>query len=143
MGDRGRSVWLRLLEKSHHVRVYIAYSEFEAGISMPNCREALESGVRYFRAENRPEERAMLLEHWMKVDEENGDEKSIDAMAKRQAKRVKKRRTIPGEDGQETYEEYMDYVFPDDKPEQQNLKILEMAHAWKQRKTGAAVPAPD
>jgi len=134
--DRARQVWLRLLEKSHHVRVYIAYSEFEASTvsSMPKCREALESGVRYFRAENRPEERAMLLEHWLKLEEEYGDEKSMDAITKRQAKRVKKRRTIPGEDGQETYEEYMDYVFPDDKPEQQNLKILEMAHAWKKRK---------
>merc|ERR550537_1496175 len=101
---------------------------------MAHCREALEMGSRHFKAENRHEERAMLLEHWAKVEQERGDEKSIEAIAKRQPKRVKKRRTIPGEDGQDTYEEYMDYVFPDDKPEQQNLKILEMAHAWKKRK---------
>jgi len=134
--DRARNVWLRLLSKSHHVRVYIAYSEFESNTveSMPRFREALEQGVRHFKAENRPEERAMLLEHWNKVEVEKGDEKSIEAIAKRQPKRVKKRRTIPGEDGNDAYEEYMDYVFPDDKPEQQNLKILEMAHAWKKRK---------
>jgi len=40
--------------------------------------------------------------------------------------------------GQEAYEEFMDYIFPDDKPEQQNLKILEMAHAWKKRKLEGA-----
>merc|ERR1711862_619876 len=116
-----------------------AYSEFEANTveSISRCREALESGVRHFKAENRPEERAMLLEHWAKVEEEKGDEQSLDAIQKRQPKRVKKRRTIPGEDGQDTYEEYMDYVFPDDKPEQPNLKILEMAHAWKKRKIAA------
>jgi len=134
--DRARKVWLRLLAKSHHVRVYIAYSEFEADTvgSLPRMREALDSGSRHFKAEDRHEERAMLLEHWMKVEQERGDEKTMDAIAKRQPKRVKKRRTVAGEDGQDTYEEYMDYVFPDDKPEQQNLKILEMAHAWKKRK---------
>merc|ERR1712048_58250 len=97
-------------------------------------REALEKGSRHFKAENRPEERAMLLEHWLKVEQELGDDRTVEAIQKRQPKRVKKRRTIPGEDGQDTYEEYMDYVFPDDKPEQQNLKILEMAHAWKKRR---------
>lgn len=134
--DRARKVWLRLLGKSHHVRVYIAYSDFEADTveSMPHFREALEQGMRYFKAENRHEERAMLLEHWSKKEMEKGDDKGIEAIQKRQPKRVKKRRAIPGEDGQEAYEEYMDYVFPDDKPEQQNLKILEMAHAWKKRK---------
>jgi len=134
--DRARKVWLRLLSKSHHVRVYIAYAEFESDTvgSMPKCREALEEGARHFKSENRHEERAMLLEHWAKVEQEQGDEKGLDAIMKRQPKRVKKRRTVPGEDGQDAYEEYMDYVFPDDKPEQQNLKILEMAHAWKKRK---------
>merc|ERR1711904_695992 len=70
--DRARNVWLRLLAKSHHVRVYIAYSEFEANTveSMPRFREAMEQGVRHFKAENRPEERAMLLEHWSKMEQE-------------------------------------------------------------------------
>mmetsp|Transcript_50610 Transcript_50610/g.94826 ORF Transcript_50610/g.94826 Transcript_50610/m.94826 type:complete len:674 (-) Transcript_50610:3-2024(-) len=138
--DRARKVWLRLLGKSHHVRVYIAYSEFEANTvnSMVHFREALETGVKHFKAENRQEERAMLFEHWLRIERENGDEKAIEGVEKRQPKRVKKRRRVPGEDGQEAYEEYMDYVFPDDKPEQQNLKILEMAHAWKKRRLGAA-----
>lgn len=136
--DKARKVWLRLLAKSNHVRVYIAYSDFEANTcqSMPQCREALESGVKHFKAEHRPEERAMLLEHWLKLERELNDGKAIEAIEKRQPKRVKKRRSVPGEDGQEIQEEYMDYVFPDDAPEQQNLKILEMAHAWKKRKIG-------
>mmetsp|Transcript_49827 Transcript_49827/g.115697 ORF Transcript_49827/g.115697 Transcript_49827/m.115697 type:complete len:679 (-) Transcript_49827:63-2099(-) len=140
--DHARAVWLRLLNKSSHVRVYIAYSEFEAQTceSMPRCREALERGVKHFKAENRGDERAMLLEHWLKLEKEFGNEASAEAVEKRQPKRVKKRRAVPGETaGQEAYEEYMDYVFPDDKPEQQNLKILEMAHAWKKRKLGGPI----
>eukprot|EP00931_Biecheleriopsis_adriatica_P003995 TRINITY_DN105736_c0_g1_i1.p1 TRINITY_DN105736_c0_g1~~TRINITY_DN105736_c0_g1_i1.p1 ORF type:complete len:672 (+),score=164.57 TRINITY_DN105736_c0_g1_i1:139-2154(+) len=137
--ENARQVWLQLLNKSHHVRVYIAYSDFEAVTcqSMPRCREGLENGQKHFKAENRNEERAMLLEHWLKMEQEHGDEKSIEAIQKRQAKRVKKRRNIPGEDGQDTFEEYMDYVFPEDSKETQNLKILEMAHAWKKRKINA------
>mmetsp|Transcript_25163 Transcript_25163/g.63849 ORF Transcript_25163/g.63849 Transcript_25163/m.63849 type:complete len:671 (+) Transcript_25163:144-2156(+) len=138
--EEARKVWLRLLDKSTHVRVYIAYTEFEAGTcnSMPHAREGLEKGVKHFKAENRSDERAMLLEHWLKLERDAGDAQSVEGLEKRQPKRVKKRRTVPGEDGQDAYEEYMDYVFPDDKPEQQNLKILEMAHMWKKRKVGAA-----
>merc|ERR1719188_2138174 len=51
--ENARRVWLRLLEKSSHVRVHVAYAEFEAATarSMPACREALEKGVRHFKAE--------------------------------------------------------------------------------------------
>lgn len=142
--DEARQVWKRLLSKSNHVRVFIAYADFEALTvkSMPNAREGLEQGLKHFKAEQRSEERAMLLEHWLKLEQENGDEKSVEAVEKRQPKRVQKRRQIPSEDpSQEAFEEYMDYVFPDDKPEQQNLKILEMAHAWKKRKLGDGVAA--
>lgn len=139
--DKARKVWLRLLEQSHHVRVFVAYSEFEAATakSMPHMREALEKGVKHFKADNRGDERAMLLEHWLKMEREYGDDENVQALEKRQAKRVKKRRAVPTEDGQtDAYEEYMDYVFPDDAPEQQNLKILEMAHAWKKRRLSGA-----
>merc|ERR1712032_161741 len=134
--DRARQIWLRLLSKSSHVRVFIAYSDFEASTcqSMPRCREALERGCKHFTAENRGDERAMLLEQWLKLEREYGDADSAEGLVKRQPKRVKKRRAVAGDEGQEAFEEYMDYVFPDDEPEKQNLKILEMAHAWKKRK---------
>jgi crooked neck len=138
--EAARKVWLKLLEKSNHVRVFIAYAEFEAVTcgSMPHCREAMEKGIKYFKAENRGDERAMLLEHWLKLEREHADAPSAEAVESRLPKRVKKRRNVPGaEPGQEVVEEYMDYVFPDDKPEQQNLKILEMARAWKKRKLSA------
>lgn len=138
--EKARAVWLRLISKSNHVRVYVAYSEFEAVTcqSKEHLREGLEQGVKHFKAENRNDERAMLLEHWLKVEKEHGDEAGVQAIEKRQPKRVKKRRAIPTEDGQDAYEEYMDYVFPDDAPTQQNLKILDMAREWKRRKMGLA-----
>jgi hypothetical protein len=32
------------------------------------------------------------------------------------------------------WEEYFDYIFPDDDTSQSNLKLLEMAQLWKKRK---------
>ncbi|CAE7564918.1 CRNKL1 [Symbiodinium microadriaticum] len=133
--DNARKVWQMLLSKSHHVRVYIAYSDFEAVTcqSMAKAREALDAGSRHFKVESRSEERAMLLEHLLKLEKEHGDEESVQAAEKKQPQRVKKRKAIQGEDGQEAFEEYMDYNFPEDSSETQNLKILEMARMWKKR----------
>ncbi|CAE7458156.1 CRNKL1 [Symbiodinium natans] len=129
--DNARKVWQQLVSKSHHVRVYIAYSDFEAVTcqSMPKAREALEAGSRHFKVESRNEERAMLLEHLLKLEKEHGDDDSVKAAEKKQPERVKKRKAIQGEDGQEAFEEYMDYNFPEDSSETQNLKILEMARS--------------
>merc|ERR1712050_695719 len=95
--EHARKVWRKLLNKSSHVRVYIAYSEFEAQTceSLPRCREALERGVKHFKAENRGDERAMLLEHWLKLEKERGDQAAVEAIERRQPKRVKKRRAVP------------------------------------------------
>eukprot|EP00435_Cladocopium_sp_Y103_P009523 s264_g2.t1 len=91
--DNARKVWQQLLGKSHHVRVYIAYSDFEAVTcqSMEKAREALDDGQKHFKVENRNEERAMLLEHLLKLEREHGDDTSIEAAEKRQPKREKKR----------------------------------------------------
>lgn len=43
-------------------------------------------------------------------------------------RKVKKRRKLDDE----SFEEYMDYLFPDDgESAAKNLKFLQMAHAWK------------
>ena len=33
------------------------------------------------------------------------------------------------------WEEYYDYIFPDEKGAAQGLRLLEMAHKWKRKKT--------
>ena len=52
-------------------------------------------------------------------------------------KKVKRRRTTAEENEEEGWEEYYDYVFPDDVDSSQNkaAKILEMAHKWKQEQS--------
>jgi crooked neck len=50
----------------------------------------------------------------------------------RTVKRSKKRKTEEGE-GEDSvvYEEYYDYIFPDDETQKPNLKLLQMAAAWR------------
>merc|ERR1711973_333565 len=50
-------------------------------------------------------------------------------------RRVKKRRKIETEDGSDQgWEEYFDYIFPEDEAAKPNLKLLAMAKMWKKKK---------
>ena len=50
-------------------------------------------------------------------------------------KKVKKRRMVRNEENHETnYEEYYDYIFPDDEATRSNLRILDNAKMWAKNK---------
>ena len=95
----------------------------------------------YTRAEealksaNAKEERVLLLESWVAMEEGLGEAGKAQEIQAKQPKQIKKKRPITNEEGQTTgWEEYFDYIFPDEnKP--QALKILEMAQKWKKQKT--------
>merc|ERR1711994_1227427 len=82
------------------------------------------------------EPRLLLLESWVEFEKENGDDKSMKKVEYLLPKRVKKRRKIESEDpdidGQ--WEEYFDYIFPEDEGAKPNLKLLAMAKMWKKNK---------
>ena len=77
----------------------------------------------------------MVLESWLDACTVAGDDAREAEVQAKMPKRVKKRRLVQGDDGEENgWEEYFDYIFPDEnKP--QALKILEMAQKWKKQKT--------
>merc|ERR1719309_687248 len=77
----------------------------------------------------------MLLEAWRDFENEEGDEKSQAQVAELIPRRVKKRRKIETEDGSDQgWEEYFDYIFPEDEAAKPNLKLLAMAKMWKKNK---------
>jgi crooked neck len=134
--DKTRILFERLLERTRHVKVYMSFAKFEWGITeYDNARDILDRAARYLKTENLREERAMLYEHWkgMEVglgEEENADK--IQEVVEKMPKKVKKKKMIQSEDGGvEGYEEYFDYIFPDDEYNKPSLKILELAHKWK------------
>ena len=134
-----RGLFERLLERTQHVKVWLSYSKFEISTGseegVKNAREVFKRANKSLKTGSQTEERAMVLEAWKQVEEEKGDGETIAEVKKVMPKRVKKRRKVYQEDGSDAgWEEYWDYVFPDDVSAAPHLKLLEMARLWKQRK---------
>lgn len=75
----------------------------------------------------------LILENWLQFETSAGgiDCQGAKHVRSKLPKRVKKRRQIST--GKETtgFEEYFDFIFPDDQSQAKNLKILELANKWK------------
>merc|ERR1719367_2768751 len=145
--DRARDLYRRLLSKTQHVKVWMSYAQFELQIphddNIIQARHIYEEANKSLRnapnanEQSGKEPRLLLLESWVEFEKENGDESSLKKVENLLPKRVKKRRKIESEDpdidGQ--WEEYFDYIFPEDEGAKPNLKLLAMAKMWKKNKT--------
>lgn len=87
------------------------------------------------RGESGKEERVVLLEASRDFERTNGDAEGLANVEGKMPRAVKKRRRAVDEvTGEESgWEEYYDYIFPDDEAERPNFKLLAIAHQWKQR----------
>jgi crooked neck len=146
--DRARDLYRRLLSKTQHVKVWMSFAQFELSTEenedrLAQARSVYEEGNRSLRESGHDKEhRLMLLEAWRDFEGESGGEGERRAVAKLLPKRVKRRRKIAGEDGEEEgggWEEYFDYIFPEDESAKPNLKLLAMAKMWKKQKEDAVV----
>jgi len=137
--DRVRQLYERLLERTQHVKVWISYAQFEANSNDPDClsfaRNVYDRGDRSMQTSDSKEERLLLLESWKDFEVRYGDELSQAAVEKKIPRKVKKRRKVQTDDGSDSgWEEYYDYIFPDDESNQPNFKLLQMAQMWKHAK---------
>merc|ERR1712083_1271165 len=99
------------------------------------ARHVYEQANKELRRSKEKEERLMLLEAWRDFEREEGTEKSQAQVAELMPRRVKKRRKVQTEDGSDQgWEEYFDYIFPEDEAAKPNLKLLAMAKMWKKNK---------
>ncbi|CAH1790968.1 unnamed protein product [Owenia fusiformis] len=135
--ENTRMLYRRLLERTQHVKVWLSFCQFELSIQEPtnieNTRSVYNEANRSMR-NNEKEERLMLLEAWKEFEYEHGDEGSQEQVDKQMPKKVKKRRKVQTEDGVDAgWEEYYDYIFPDEESAQPSLKLLAMAKQWKQQ----------
>jgi len=138
-----RKLYDRLLSRTKHVKVWISRAQFESTIEeLEKARETYEKADQFLKEQaqnnepNAKEERVLLLESWKEFENTNGTADQVKVVTSKLPRRVKKRRPIPGPDGTESgWEEYHDYIFPDEEDKQANLKLLEMARRWKKQKT--------
>lgn len=165
--ERVRALYERLLERTQHLRVWIRYAQFEASLvskeeeeggrgkeededciqqkklCVARARRVFERALEYFRTTgaNLREERALLLEGWLKIEKSFGSELGdVSLVQAKWPKTLKKRRPIfeigPVRPEAAAYEEYIDYIFPEEaQSHATNSKILEVAYKWKKQKT--------
>ena len=120
------------------IQVWTSFARFEAdGEGADAAAAVYREGEDYFRDISGKEERAMLLESWQQMEEATGDEARVEEVKKRMPTRIKKKRPLEADDGTPMgWEEYYDYIFPEEQAKAPSLKILEMAQKWKKQKTG-------
>ncbi|RYP17607.1 hypothetical protein DL767_009982 [Monosporascus sp. MG133] len=147
--DRTRALYERLLEKTGHVKVWISYAHFEVNVqeedeeagdeaeedrpisekAKARARRIFERAHKSMKENDLKEERVSLLNAWMSFERTHGSAEDVSKVQKQMPRKVKRRRRLEDD----TFEEYIDYVFPaDDEQKQAQLKMLAMAQAWKQ-----------
>ena len=133
-----RNLYNRLLERTQHVKVWLSFAKFEASLlcdaAVTNARGIYCRADEALKLTDNREERVMLLEAWLEFEQDRGDQESMEKIQQKIPKKVRKRRKIYQEDGSDSgWEEYWDYVFPDDRSASSNVKLLQMARLWKQK----------
>ncbi|KAG8522980.1 Crooked neck-like protein 1, partial [Galemys pyrenaicus] len=148
--ERTRNLYRRLLQRTQHVKVWISFAQFELSSgkegSLTKCRQIYEEANKTMRNCEEKEERLMLLESWRSFEDEFGTVSDKERVDKLMPEKVKKRRKVQADDGSDAgWEEYYDYIFPEDAANQPNLKLLAMAKLWKkqQQEKEAAEQDPD
>ena len=130
--DEAREVYLRLLKKTKHLKVWLSLAKFEISLgNKEEARKVLKSAEGYFKNSQGKAERAELLQNWIEIEEALGDEGVAEELRKRLPRKVKKRRKVAEVD-EAGFEEFVDFVFPSDEEDDgKSLKILQMAQKWK------------
>jgi crooked neck len=115
----------------------VAGATFDPVDMVSEVREIFEAGYDNMKEAGLKEERLMLLEAWRDAEALLGDHglpADTAAVEAKLPRKVKMRRMATAEDGSELgYEDYFDYIFPDDEKKSGSLKLLEKAMMWKQK----------
>jgi len=73
-------------------------------------------------------ERVSLLNAWLSFEKTHGSDEDVEKIQKQMPRKTKKKRKLDDD----TWEEYIDYVFPADDQQTKKLSnLLAMANAWK------------
>ncbi|XP_049375910.1 uncharacterized protein LOC125840966 [Solanum verrucosum] len=146
--ERTRALYERLLNRTKHLKVWISYAKFEASAMesdveqkkkcLQNARDVFERASSYLRisAPELKKERGMLLEEWLNMENSFGELGDVNLVYAKLPKKLTKRRQIDMEDGPAVYEEYIDYLFPEEM-QVNNLNILASAYKWKKQRVAS------
>ena len=146
--DNARKLYERLLTKTSHVKVWISYAQFEVNITAADAeddedkpipdeakakaRAIFERANKLYKEQGIKEDRVALLQAWKSFEETHGTDEDHQRLEKMMPQQVKKRRRLDDE----SFEEFVDWVFPaDDEGAGKLAGLLARAKAWKERTT--------
>jgi crooked neck len=147
--ERARNLFERLLQRTEHVKVWISYAQFEINASegdedegeeedeerpvseeaKKRARAIFERAHQVMKERELKDQRVQLLNAWRAFEQAHGSPEELAKVQKQMPSKVKKRRKLDDD----TFEEYMDWLFPaDDEREAKLSNLLQMAQKWKQ-----------
>jgi crooked neck len=148
--NRTRALYERLLAKTDHVKVWLSFAQFELGVpdeSSPEDDDTISDAAKsrarniFTRAHTRlkerdqKEDRVALLSAWKAFEDVHGSAEDKDKIEKQMPRKVKKRRKLDDD----SFEEYVDYVFPaDDESAAKLAKLMANAQKWKMAQAAKA-----
>ncbi|GJJ69618.1 crooked neck [Entomortierella parvispora] len=142
--EKARDLYTRLLERTAHVKVWISWAHFEASVPHEGrtvaARDVFKKASQKMKEQELKEERVILLEAWKEFEQAQGTAETLKSVQDLMPKMVKKRRQIASTSGvgeSAQYEEYYDYIFPDDQTQKPNFKLISKAHEWKLKRERA------
>lgn len=153
-GEHKRIVELyeRLLEQGNHVNLWLAYAKYLQGVSEKLARDLFARADRVLKAiviehgkssEAQRADRVLLLDTWVRWErglaaESNATNEHVKDVEKRMPKRIKRRRQVTDKHGVDAgWEEYFEYVFPEEQETKPQFKILDAARKWKRTRSEA------
>ena len=142
--QRAVLLYERLLERTQHVKVFISFANFLAESERTNeARDCFVRAETHMKDAGLKEERVAVLDALLAFEKAlPAGEGDVAAVEKRMPKRVRKRRPVNADDAAAgiatEWEEYYDFVFPEDSAGIKGLAILEMARKWKEAQEAAA-----
>jgi len=146
--DRARQLYERLLKRAAHWKVWQAYATFEltaGGLdadaeeedqevdpeAKERARKIFERGYNFTKEQNDIEGRVKLTHAWREFEKDFGSPQDLAKVQKLMPSRVKKRRKLDDD----SYEEYMDWLFPADNDSAAKLSnMLLAARNWAKAK---------
>jgi len=151
--DKTRQLYERLLQKTDHVKVWTSWAQFEIGVpdseeaaddddeerpvsdeAKARARKVFEQAHKTLKDKDLKEERVALLNAWKSFETIHGSPTDIENIDKQMPRKVKKRRKLDDD----SFEEYVDYVFPADDASAANLaKFMANAYKWKAQQNGS------
>ncbi|KAH7369094.1 pre-mRNA-splicing factor CLF1 [Plectosphaerella cucumerina] len=156
--ENARKLYERLLEKTDHVKVWISFAHFELNASEEDededagedeerpikeeaktrARQVFQRAHKGMRDKDLKEETLTLLNAWLSFEKTHGSQEDVDKVQKQMPRRVKRRRRLEDD----SFEEYVDYIFPADEQQSQGVSdLLAMARKWKQPAADAEADA--